>query len=242
MPTSSQQRLQDLESRFMELEGKLKDTPEKEAISILHAMLQENLRAESFTHANKAGKRASRVTLEDVANLYKRAPAMEGEAENEGLPIGTAAPDFSLPDANGTPVHLLDYRGKNVVLAFYPLDWSPACSDQLSLYQSELDEFERLNTQVIGVSVDSLYSHGAWAAVRGLTFPLLSDFDPKGKVARQYAAMRDSDGFSERALYVIDADGTIRYKHISPRLDHIPDIYQLFEQLKQIQLSTAKAK
>ncbi len=242
MPTSSQKRLQDLESRFMELEGKLKDTPEKEAISVLHAMLQENLRASSLNQTNNNGKKGPGMTLEDIANLYKHAPAMEGEAENEGLPVGTAAPDFSLPDANGNLVRLSDYRSKNVVLAFYPLDWSPACSDQLSLYQNELDEFERLNAQLIAVSVDSIYSHGAWAAVRGLTFPLLSDFHPKGEVARLYKAMRDSDGFSERALYVIDADGTIRYKHVSPKLDHIPDIYELLEQLKQIQLSTAEVK
>jgi peroxiredoxin len=128
-----------------------------------------------------------------------------------------------------------------VVLVFYPLDWSPACSDQLSLYQSELSEFERAGAQLIGISVDSLYSHGAWAAVRGLTFPLLADFHPKGQVARLYGVMRDSDGFSERALYVIDARGTIRYKHISPRLNHIPDIYELFDQLKQLELSTAGA-
>ena len=99
-----------------------------------------------------------------------------------------------------------------MVLVFYPLDWSPACSDQLSLYQSELEEFENANAQLLAVSVDSLYSHGAWAAVRGLNFPLLSDFHPKGQVARQYKVMRDSDGFSERALYIIDAAGKIRSK------------------------------
>lgn len=239
MFTSSQQRLQDLESRFMELEQKLADTPEKEAISILHAMLQENLRGPLFNSAENEGSRRSGVTLETIANLYKQAPAMEGEAENTGLPVGTPAPDFSLPDSNGDLVNLSDYRGRNVVLVFYPLDWSPACSDQLSLYQAELSEFERVGAQLIGISVDSLYSHGAWAAVRGLTFPLLADFHPRGGVARLYGVMRDSDGFSERALYVIDAQGTLRYKHISRRLNHIPDIYELFDQLKQLELSTA---
>ncbi len=242
MVTSSQQRLQDLESRFSELEDKLTDTPEKEAISILHAMLQENLRAGSSKRSSKNGKRASGATLEDIANLYKHAPAMQGEAENTGLVIGTKAPDFSLPDANGNLVHLSDFRGKNVILAFYPLDWSPACSDQLSLYQSELAEFERANAQVIGISVDSIYSHGAWSAVRGLTFPLLSDFHPKGKIARLYEVMRDSDGFSERALYVIDAEGTIQYRYVSPKLDHIPDIYELLEQLKGLKSNTPEAE
>jgi peroxiredoxin len=240
MNASSLRRLQELESRFIELEGKLPDTPEKEAISILHAMLQENLRAGSSHSSGTNRNGSSGVTLADIANLYKEAPAMEGQAEKTGLPVGIQAPDFSLPDSDGKIVQLSDFRGKNVVLVFYPLDWSPACSDQLSLYQTELAEFERANAQLLGVSVDSLYSHGAWAAVRGITFPLLADFHPKGEVARLYDVMRDSDGFSERALYLVDANGTIRYKNISPQLSHIPDIYELFEQLEQLELSKAK--
>jgi len=178
------------------------------------------------------------MTLESVANLYKTDPKMEGKAESEGLPVGSQAPNFTLQDANGHSVTLSDFRGKNIVLVFYPLDWSPACSDQLSLYQSELNEFEKFNTQIIGVSVDSLYSHGAWAAVRGITFPLLADFHPKGHVARLYNVFRERDGFSERALYVIDREGVIRHKHISAELHHIPDIYELFEQLRAVQGQT----
>src|SRR5512138_3871267 len=189
MTTSSQQRLQDLESRFMELEDQLKDSPEKEAISVLHAMVQENLRGGGSSRSGSGRKKKADVSLEDIANLYKKAPAMQGRAEKEGLPVGTKAPDFSLPDAHGNPVRLSDYRGRNVVLAFYPLDWSPACSDQLSLYQGELPEFERANAQLLALSVDSQYRHGAWAAVRGLTFPLLSDFHPKGQVAHRYGVM-----------------------------------------------------
>ena len=234
MNTSFQPRLEELESRFTELEGKLSDSPEKEAISILHAMFQEGMRSGAFIPSGNGGARSG-VTLETIANLYKQAPSMEGEAENEGLSVGTQAPDFSLPDANGNIVSLSDFQGRNVVLVFYPLDWSPACSDQLSLYQGELSEFERYNTQLLCVSVDSIYSHGAWAAVRGLTFPLLADFHPKGEVANLYQVMRGSNGFSERALYIIDAQGTIRYKHISPKLNRIPDIYELFEQLRQLE-------
>ncbi len=235
MSTSSQQRLQDLESRFMELEGQLPDTATKQAISILHAMLQENLRPGASDASGNDGNRSSDVTLETIANLYKQAPAMEGDAERSGLPTGSKAPDFSLPDASGKLVHLSDFPGKNLVLAFYPLDWSPACSDQLSLYQDELAEFEQLNTQLLGISVDSIYSHGAWAAVRGITFPLLSDFHPKGDVARLYDVMRDSTGFSERALFVVDPGGIIRYSYISPKLSHIPDIYELLSQLEQLE-------
>jgi peroxiredoxin len=229
-------RLEELENRFSTLEPRLADSPEKEAISILHAMILDGRRrgqGEAAAQHNGAG--ATDPTLEDVANLYKSAPAMEGKAQNEGLPVGTQAPDFALLDANGKQVSLSEFRGHNVVLVFYPLDWSPACSDQLSLYQSELEEFQTYNARVLGVSVDSIYSHGAWAAVRGISFPLLADFNPKGEVARRYKVMRNSDGFSERALYVIDGNGVIRYRHVSPELRKIPDIYELLDQLQQLQ-------
>jgi peroxiredoxin len=241
MTTSSQQRLQDLESRFMNMESKLQDTPEKQAISILHAMLQESLRSSPDGKSGASDGHRPGATLDDIANMYKKAPPMEGDAENAGIPEGGRAPDFTLLDASGKSVRLSDFRRKNVVLVFYPLDWSPACSDQLSLYQSEIEEFERANAQLLAISVDSLYSHGAWAAVRGLTFPLLSDFHPKGEVARRYGVMRDTDGFSERALYLIDPEGNIRYKYISPKLDHIPDIYSLLDQLNQLESQTARA-
>jgi peroxiredoxin len=87
---------------------------------------------------------------------------------------------------------------------------------------------------VIGISVDSIYSHGAWAAVRGIKFPLLADFNPKGEVAQRYNAWRERDGFSERALYVIDGAGVIRYSQISPELHKIPDIHELFDVLEKI--------
>jgi peroxiredoxin len=86
----------------------------------------------------------------------------------------------------------------------------------------------------VAISVDSLYSHGAWAAVRGITFPLLADFHPKGEVARAYSVWREPDGFSERALYVIDADGTIAYSQVTPYVHHVPDIYELFGALDQV--------
>jgi peroxiredoxin len=230
MMTQQSSRFQELEQKFSQLEAELEDSPEKEAISILHAMIHESRRQAGPN--GKVGHNGSEITLDYVANLYKSTPAMQGQAENEGLSVGTPAPDFTLLDGNGKAVSLSDFWGQNVVLVFYPLDWSPACSDQLSLYQSELSEFEKYNTQVIGISVDSLYSHGAWAAVRGITFPLLADFQPKGEVARRYKVMRETDGFSERALYVIDGAGIIRYRHLSPELHKIPDIYELFDQLK----------
>ena len=236
MRNPSMSRLHELEQRFTELAEHLPETPEKEALSLLHAMLIESRRQQPAPGASgAAGQRSGQpMTLDMVANLYKSAPPMEGKAETRGLPVGQPAPDFTLPDANGQPVSLSDYRGQNVLLVFYPLDWSPGCSDQLSLYQNELPEFERHHTQVLGISVDSLYSHGAWAAVRGLTFPLLSDFNPHGAVAQRYAVMR-SDGFSDRALFLVDAGGTIRYAHVAPRLHMVPDVYELFGYLERLQ-------
>jgi peroxiredoxin len=241
-------RLEDLERRFSELAPHLPDTPEKEAISILHAILLESRQqaariGQSATeqprdsHASSSGR-----SLEYVANLYKSAPAMEGQALNEGLPVGSRAPEFSLPDAGGRQVRLPDYRSQTVILAFYPLDWSPACSDQLSLYESEMGGFEKEGARVIGISVDSVYSHGAWAAVRGISFPLLADFHPKGEVARRYNVYRAPDGFSERAVYIVDGEGIIRYCHISPELHMIPDIYELFEQLARLRSEPANEK
>ncbi|MFN2213130.1 MAG: peroxiredoxin [Anaerolineales bacterium] len=232
MSMKSEDRISELSQRFNQLEPELAASPEKEALSILNAMIQE-IRHE-LPKSSAGSVPADDRTFEKVANLYKTAPGMEGPAENLGLPAGIEAPDFTLQDANANKITLSKLRGKNVVLVFYPLDWSPACSDQLSLYQSELAEFAKQDAQVVGISVDSIYSHGAWAAVRGITFPLLADFNPHGEVSRLYKVMRESDGFSERALYIIDRQGILRYCHVSPLIHHIPDIYELFEQLKSI--------
>ncbi len=224
-------RLQQLEEQYTALDAQIADSPVKQALSVLHAMVHEVRRSAGTgpAPANRQG-----VTIHDIAELYRKAPAMEGPAQNSGLPIGTRAPDFALPDANGKTVRLSDYRGRPVVLVFYPLDWSPGCSKQLDLYQADLAEFTRRGAAVLGISVDSMYSHGAWAAVRGITFPLLADFHPKGAVAEAYRVYRGTDGFSERALYVVDADGVIRYSHVSPFLHHVPDIRELFGALDRV--------
>jgi peroxiredoxin len=221
--------LHELEERFARLAPDIPDGPEKQAISVLHGIVMEVWRNLERDRGPQNG-----LDLSDIAALWQSAPAMEGDAENQPLPVGTPAPDFALPDASGQIVKLSDLRGNTVVLAFYPLDWSPGCSQQLDLYQQELEEFRRRRAQVVGISVDSVYSHGAWAAVRGITFPLLSDFSPKGEVARRYGVWREADGFSERALYVVDPDGTIAYSHVSPKLHHIPDIYELFDTLDNV--------
>ena len=132
------------------------------------------------------------------------------------LPPGTAAPEFALPSTPDQRVSLAEFRGQPVVLAFYPEDWSPVCSDQLALYQELLPEFRKFNAELLGISVDGVWCHLAFAKDRNLHFPLLADFEPKGEVSRLYQAYRATDGTSERALYVIDADGIVHWSYVSP--------------------------
>src|SRR5205814_3173027 len=132
------------------------------------------------------------------------------------LTAGTAAPDFELNSTPDQKVSLRDFRGRPVILAFYPADWSPVCGDQMALYNEVLPEFQRFNAELLGISVDGIWCHLAFAKERNLRFPLLSDFEPKGAVASAYGAYRAGEGTSERALFVIDGAGTIRWSYLSP--------------------------
>ncbi len=172
-----------------------------------------------------------RDALAMVRDLYRDAPPMDGPRVATGLEPGTPAPDFALPDAQGRIVRLSALRGTPVAVVFYPLDWSPGCSVQLELYEQEHEEFTSRGIQLLGISVDSIYSHGAWAAVRGIHYPLLSDFQPRGETARAYNVWRTPDGHSERAIFLIDAGGIIRWTHVSERLKELPDFDQLLAAL-----------
>jgi peroxiredoxin len=132
------------------------------------------------------------------------------------LEPGDAAPAFTLHDGGGKPVSLADFRGRRVVLVFYPFDWSPVCGDQLALYNELLDDIGALNAQLLAISVDSTYCHAAFARDRRYRFPLLADFEPKGQVARAYGAYESHEGCAERALFVVDAAGVIRWSYLSP--------------------------
>lgn len=132
------------------------------------------------------------------------------------LSPGAVAPPFTLHSTPDQTVSLSDFHGRNVILVFYPADWSPVCGDQLALYNELLPEFARLDAQLLGISVDGPWSHAALAAERHYHFPLLSDFEPKGQVARSYGAYRQPEGVAERALFVIDPKGIIRWSHLSP--------------------------
>jgi peroxiredoxin len=132
------------------------------------------------------------------------------------LSAAIAAPNFTLrvtPDQNLT---LSDLRGKPVILAFYPADWSPVCGDQMTLYNEVVPEFHSHGPELLGISVDGVWCHAAFARDRHLHFPLLADFEPKGEVARKYHAYRSSEGVSERALFVLDRQGTIAWSYCSP--------------------------
>jgi peroxiredoxin len=132
------------------------------------------------------------------------------------LPAGTPAPDFSLHSTPDQTVKLSEFRGQPVVLAFYPADWSPVCGDQMALYNEMLPEFQNLGAELLGISVDGPWCHAAFSRDRKLHFPLLADFEPKGAVARLYGVYRHGEGTSERALFVIDADGVIHWSYVSP--------------------------
>lgn len=133
------------------------------------------------------------------------------------LEAGSPAPDFTLQSAPGATRTLSELRGRPVILAFYPADWSPVCGDQMALYNEILDEFQEHGAELLGVSVDGAWCHKAYAEAKRLRFPLLSDFEPKGEVSRAYGAYAVEKGQSARALFVIDAEGIIRWSHLSPR-------------------------
>jgi peroxiredoxin len=142
--------------------------------------------------------------------------AMKATNARELLAIGTEAPDFTLNSTPDQKVSLSDFRGRPVVLVFYPADWSPVCGDQVALYNEMLGEFSESNAQVLGISVDGAWCHLAFAKDRRLHFPLLADFEPKGEVSKKYGAYHDELGESARALFVLDANGVIRWNHLSP--------------------------
>ena len=129
---------------------------------------------------------------------------------------GTQAPDFTLHVTPDQTLSLNELRGRPVILAFYPADWSPVCGDQMALYNEMLLEFQKYGAELLGISVDGVWCHDAFLKDRHLHFPLLADFEPKGEVARKYGAYRRSEGVTERALFVIDKHGVITWSYRSP--------------------------
>ena len=148
---------------------------------------------------------------------------------------GTPAPDFSLPDQNGNMVSLGDFAGRKLMLCFYPLDFSPVCSDQLSIYQEVLPEIEAQGTELVGVSVDSAYCHRAFREHLNLTMPLLADFHPKGAMSRDYGTYQGDFGTDSRSLVLVGEDGVVRWSYASPSPKEIPGANLIFDALEASQ-------
>jgi peroxiredoxin len=183
----------------------------------------------------QAAGRKIQINRPDKPNAKEK--AMETRSEPD-----KPATDFMLPDSNQRPVKLTDYRGKNIVLVFYPADWSPVCTSELALIQETIEEVRGYNAEVLGISVDSPYSHRAWAEAQRLGFPLLSDFWPHGEVARRYGIFRENDGISERALFFIDAAGVIRESWVAEDPAIAPGLNIIFDALERIERGQGGSK
>jgi len=146
------------------------------------------------------------------------------------IAAGTKAPDFSLPDQDGNEVSLSDFEGRRLVLAFYPLDFSPVCTEQLSLYQEVLDQIESQGASLVGVSVDSSYCHHAFRKQLNLAIPLLADFNPKGEVSRAYGAWIEEVDHGNRSLVLIDG-GQVKWSYAAPTPLEIPGANLIFDAL-----------
>ena len=144
------------------------------------------------------------------------------------IEAGAKAPDFSLPDHDGNEVSLSDFGGGKLMLVFYPLDFSPVCTDQLNLYQEVLGEIESQGTALVGVSVDSSYCHHAFRKALNLSMPLLADFNPKGAVSKAYGAYIEGAGISNRALVLVE-DGEVKWSYAAPNPGEIPGANLIFD-------------
>jgi peroxiredoxin len=148
------------------------------------------------------------------------------------IEAGQQAPGFTLRDQDGKEVSLSDFRGKTVVLVFYPLDFSPVCTDQLSVYQQVLGELDQRGVELVGISVDSAFTHKAFREHLGLTMPLLADFHPKGEVARAYGVWDEQWGSANRALVMVGPDGEVKWAYRAPSALEIPGTELIFGALE----------
>jgi len=150
------------------------------------------------------------------------------------IAAGQPAPDFTLRNQDGEQVSLSDYRGRRVLLVFYPLDFSPVCSDQLSIYQEVKPQIAEKGVELVGISVDHGFAHKAFQEKLGIDTPLLADFEPKGEVARSYGAYIEQTGHSNRSLVLVDAEGTVEWVYESPTPLEIPGANLIFDALETV--------
>lgn len=148
------------------------------------------------------------------------------------IAVGEKAPDFTLRDQDGEKVSLADYRGRKVMLVFYPGDFSPVCGDQLSIYQEVKPEIAEKGVELVGISVDSFFAHKAFQEKIGIDTRLLSDFEPKGEVARAYGSYVEKMGFANRTLVLVDEEGKVAWTYESPNPGEFPGANVIFDALK----------
>ena len=152
------------------------------------------------------------------------------------IAVGQPAPDFVLKDQEQKEVKLSDFKGKkNVVMVFYPLDWSPTCTKEHACFVNDMKQFEQLDAQVLGLSVDSVWSHKAWAEKMGIRYPLLADFHPRGAVASKYGMYLEDRGITGRAIAIINRAGQVAWfkQYDIPAVPDIQEVAQALAQLKQ---------
>jgi mycoredoxin-dependent peroxiredoxin len=150
------------------------------------------------------------------------------------IAVGQSAPEFTLKDQSQKDVKLSDYRGKNVVIIFYPLDWSPICTNEHACFVNDLKQFEKLNAQILGLSVDSVWSHKAFADKMGINYPLLADFHPRGAVADQFGVYLGDKGITGRAIAIVDKTGKIAWLK-NYDIPTVPDMKEVEAALQQVQ-------
>ncbi|HTE27362.1 redoxin domain-containing protein [Flavitalea sp.] len=149
------------------------------------------------------------------------------------LPVETIAPDFNLFSTTGKNESLYDYRGKKILLVFYPADWSPVCGDELALYNEMQNIFDSYNTQVLAISVDGRWCHASYSENRNIGFPLLADFEPKGAISTLYEVYDTQEGTSKRGLYLLDEKGLIKWNYLSP-IDRNPGADGILAALEEL--------
>jgi peroxiredoxin len=149
------------------------------------------------------------------------------------LQPGTPAPEFDLYSTGDKKISLKDFKGQPIILLFYPADWSPTCTSELAIFNEILPEFRKHNTEIMGISVDGKWCHEAFSKENNIRFPLLADFEPKGEVARQYGVYLEKEGYSERAIFLIDKERKILWSYLSP-LKEVPGADGILEALENL--------
>src|SRR6204780_1201305 len=154
------------------------------------------------------------------------------------IQVGSPAPDFALKDQSQKEVKLSDYKGKKVVIVFYPLDWSPVCTNEHVCLVNDLKNFEKLDAQVLGVSVDSVWSHKAYAEKMGIGYSLLADFQPRGAMAGKDGGYPAEKGITGRSIVIVNKAGKVAWVK-DYDIPVVPDLKEVAAALQQVKAAGA---